>query len=401
MPATGRHSGVSGTIGGRKTVLGAVAAGNFAQLGARMLLSPVVPLVLLDFGATKGGVGLALTGMWAVYALVQFPSGVLADRHGERTVVLVGLGATALGSALVALAPSVFGYGLAVLVLGGGTGLFFAPASSLLSRLFRGHGGALGALTAGGAVAGVVFPAAASIVGVRAGWRPAVALGAVVALPTLAATYRLVPATAPVRPDRTLDALVDLDGLVGVLARPAVAYTVLIAVLTGFTFQAVSSFFPTFLVEHRGLDTAQAGLAFAAAFALSSVAQPLAGRLSDATSRDTAIAGSVVLTATGIAVLLAVPGRPGLLAGTAALGAGISWPGSIQARFMDQLDDDERGFGFGLSRTAYMLLAAPGSGVVGALADASGWPLAYGVVAGLLVVCLAAIGTNRLLGLGL
>lgn len=68
---------------------------------------------------------------------------------------------------------------------------------------------------------------------------------------------------------------------------------------------------------------------------------------------------------------------------------------------MDQFSDDERGFGFGLVRTSYMLLAAPGSAVVGALTDTGGWVLGYGVVVVLLAGCLLALGTNRALGLGL
>jgi MFS family permease len=68
---------------------------------------------------------------------------------------------------------------------------------------------------------------------------------------------------------------------------------------------------------------------------------------------------------------------------------------------MDQLSDAERGFGFGLIRTVYMLLAASGSIVVGWLADTGGWVPAYGVVILLLVGCLLALGTNRALGLEL
>jgi len=393
--------GMETGAGDRWAVLAAVAGGNFAQLGARLLLSPVVPLVLVEFDASKAAVGAALTGMWAVYALVQFPSGVLADRYGERRLVLLGVAGAGLGAGLVAVAPSLVLYGVAALLLGAGTGLFFAPASALLSRLFEDRGGALGALTAAGAVAGVAFPAAGSLVGVRVGWRPAVALGLVVAVPVVVATLRLVPPTPPTAPDRRLRAVVDWDRIFELLGRPGVAYTALLALILGFTFQAFSSFFPTFLHEYRGLSTDVAGLAFGGAFALSSLAQPVAGRVSDAASRDTAIAASALLAGSGIAVLVAVPGAAGLLGGTCLLGIGISWPGPVQARFMDQFAAAERGFGFGLVRSVYMLLAASGSVVVGGLADAFGWPVAYGAVVALLGGCLVVLGANRVLGLGL
>jgi len=384
-----------------RAVLATAAAGNFAQLGARFMISPVVPLVLVAFDATKSQVGLALTGMWGVYALLQFPSGVLADRIGERPLVLVGLGGATLGAALVAVAPSLLLFGLFALVLGAATGLFFSPVSSLLSRLYASRGGALGALTAGGAVAGVAYPALGGLIGARFGWRAAVALGAAIALPVVVASARTLPRLPPANPGRRLRTLIEPGALVRLLGRPGVAFTTLLSVFTGFTFQAFSSFFPTFLVEFRGLTTGEAGLAFGAAFALSAVAQPTAGRLSDATSRDLLIATSVTLAGSGLTVLLLVPGVAGLAVGTALLGVGFSWPGPLQARVMDQFSEAERGFGFGLVRTSYMVLAAPGSAIVGALADTGGWVVGYGVVVALLAACLLALGTNRALGLGL
>ena len=390
---------VSDTV--RRRVLAVTAAGNFAQLGVRFVVGPIVPLVLVEFGASRSGVGGALTAMWAVYALMQFPSGVLADRFGERRLIMTGLAGTVVGGAAVALAPSLVLFGAALVVLGAGSGLFFSPASSLLSRAYDEHGGALSALTAGGALAGVVFPAGAGIVGVRYGWRVAIAAAALVVLPAVLATLLVIPKTPPSSPDRGLSELLNVGRIATLLGRPSLAYTAGIAVLTGFTFQAVSSFLPTFMVQYRGVGTDTAGVLFAVVFGVSAVAQPAAGRLSDAVSRDFALATSAALTATAFIVLLSVEGQFGLYAGTALLGAGISWPGTVQARVMDQLSDDERGFGFGLVRTVYMLLAASGSVVVGSLADAGGWVPAYGVVVLLLVGCLLALGTNRALGLDL
>jgi len=385
----------------RRRVLAVVAAGNFAQLGVRFVIGPIVPLVIVEFDATNAGIGTALTAMWAVYALAQFPSGVLADRFGERRLLLTGLAGTVVGAAAVAVAPSLVLFGAALVVLGTGSGLFFSPGSSLLSRVYDDHGGALSALTAGGAVAGVIFPASAGLIGVRYGWRVAVAAAALVALPVVLATLLFVPKTPPAAPSRGLSELLNVGRILSVLRRPSLAYTAGIAVLTGFTFQAISSFLPTFMVQYRGVGTETAGLLFALVFGISALAQPVGGRLSDAVSRDFAIGLSAALTATAFVVLLAVEGRVGLYAGTALLGAGISWPGAVQARVMDQLSDAERGFGFGLIRTVYMLLAASGSIVVGWLADTGGWVPAYGVVILLLVGCLLALGTNRALGLEL
>jgi hypothetical protein len=55
----------------RRGVLAVVSTGNFAQLGTRLLLGALVPLILADVeGATRSNVGLALSGLWGIYALL-------------------------------------------------------------------------------------------------------------------------------------------------------------------------------------------------------------------------------------------------------------------------------------------------------------------------------------------
>ncbi|SHG47781.1 MFS transporter [Halobaculum gomorrense] len=400
---TGRDAAGASSVdsGRRRLALAAISGGNFSQFGARILLGAVVPFILLEFDTTEATLGLALTGMWATYALAQFPSGVLADRLGERPLVLAGIVGAAVGTALVAVSPTVLVFGAATVVLGAGAGLFFAPATALLSRLYDERGGALSVLTGAGAVAGAAFPAAGGVIAERFGWEVAVGAGVAVAVPAVAATLLFVPAVPPANPERDLSALVDPARIRGILARPPLAYTTALAVLCGFTFQAVSSFLAAFLVAHRGLAPSTAATAFGAVFGISAVAQPANGRVSDALSRDAAVASSVTLAGVGIATLVLMPGLAGTVVGVAVLGAGISWPGPIQARFMDRLTDAERGYGFGLLRTVYMFLAASGSVVTGVVASAAGWPAAYGLVIALLATCLGLLGANRVLGLGL
>ncbi len=398
---SGAVDGPVGSAGSRRSTLAVVAGGNVVQFGVRLLVGAVVPLVLVEFDATRSSIGLALTGLWAVYALLQFPSGVLADRYGEGPLVVLALAVTGLGALLVALAPSVGVFAVCLLVLGGGAGLFFAPASALVSRLYEQQGRALGVLTASGAVAGVLFPAAGGFLGVRFGWRPAVGAGAAVAAVVLVATLLTVPRARPANPGRGLEVLLDLRRHARLLARPPVAYSVVLGVLVGFTFQGVTSFLPTFLVEYHDLTADLAGVAFGAVFGLSSVAQPVAGSLSDRYSRDLAIAISAGVALSGVVLLLAASTDPGLVTGLVLLGVGVSWPGPVQARFFDQLGDDERGYGFGLLRTVYLLLASLGSVVVGSLVDLGGWTAGFGALVAVLGCCVALVTVNRGLELGL
>jgi MFS family permease len=60
-------------------------------------------------------------------------------------------------------------------------------------------------------------------------------------------------------------------------------------------------------------------------------------------------------------------------------------------KVMDHLDEHERSAGFGLFRTAYMVLGAAGSVVTGFVADFFGWGAAFLGLAGLLVGMLGVL----------
>jgi MFS family permease len=377
-----------------QVVLGTLSLGNFAQIGARFVLSPVVPLVILEYDVTKASVGLVLTGMWAVYGLSQFPSGVLADRYGERRILFMGIASTATGSALIALAPAFSIFVMFALLLGIGAGLFFTPGASLLSTLFEDDGKALGVFTAAAAAAGVVYPAVGGFVGGSIGWRYAVGVSALVPIPIALAILLWIPAPSAGTPTEGPSTIVDLGRIRSLLGRPGVIYSILLAVMFGFVFQAITSFLPTFLQEYHGLTTGMAGLTFGIMFALSAIVQPVTGAFSDRTSRDVALGITALTTGTAILILLFIPGLTAVLLGTIVLGTGMSWPGVLQARLMDQLPEDRRGFGFGFMRTVYMFFAAAGSVVVGTIADQGGWQLGYGSIAALLCVTIVILASG-------
>jgi MFS family permease len=389
------------TAAERRGVLYVLASGNGVVFGTRLLLGALVPFILLDLQTTKATVGLALSGMWAIYALFQFPSGVLADTYGERRLLILGLSGSGLGAVVVALAPNLPVFAVFLLFLGASAGLYYPPATVLVTRLYDEHGGAIGTLSAFGAFAGLLYPTVGGFAVDYLGWRVVLALTAVVTGAVLLATFSVVSRARPVKADTGLRASIDVSMYRSLLARPSILYTIALAVILIFTFQAISSFYPTFLVEFHGIDEGLAGAMLGGVLGVSTVAQPLTGRFSDIASRDAALAVSTTLIITSLVVLLGVRTTTGAVGGSVVLGLGISYPGPLQARFIDLLGESERGYGFGLVRTVYMFCGASGSVVVGTVADASGWVLAYGVVAALLVGCLLLLGANRLFSLGL
>lgn len=386
---------------GRYVVLGSAAAANFGQFGARIAISPFVLAIAATFGRSKSEIGLVLTLLWAIYALFQFPSGVFADRHGERRVVLLALGLATVGAVLVAWAPTFLAFALAAVVLGSGAGMYFPAGTALLDRRFERTGEAFSFHSAGGPVAGLAVPVGASLVAARLGWRAGVIVGAAAAaIGFLAIAFGMGPTPAASAEMRIRDRLIP-ETAVEILSRPRVAFTTLLGVLGMYVFQAFVSFFPAFLQEYHGLSTGGSSFATGVAFVLIAAVLPLVGRAGDTFGHDIFLVVPFLATAAGFATLLVPVGLPAIAAGVLLVGFGLTWGGVLQSRFMREFADDERGTGFGLVRTTFVLLGSVGSATTGFLADTGGWPLAVGVIVVLLVLAAVLVTGNRLFGLGL
>jgi YNFM family putative membrane transporter len=384
----------------RHTVLGLCTLAFASTMLARLVISPVVPDVTDGFGVSTGAVGLALSGMWAAYALTQFPSGILGDRFGERRVILAAVGITGCASLLLALSPTFAVFAVLTVALGAGAGLHYSVATTLLTKEFDDIGRAIGVHVAGGPLAGLIAPVVATAVATRYDWRAGVAVGAAVAVPVFVAFAWRVESTPPERPDESMRDRMAIRPLVALLSRPPIAFTTLVAFLGAFCWQATASFLPTFLVAFRDLPETSAGLLFSAYFVVNGLSQPTIGWVSDRIGRDGAAAATMGLGVVGYAALVAGP-RVALLPAVVCVGAAMTWGAPLQSRYFDTFEADERGAAFGLVRTAYMILGASGSVVVGVLSDLAGWEAAYGLLVGVMGLGLALLLGNRALRLGL
>ena len=164
-----------------RRVLVVLMGGFFAAMAARLIVSPIVPYAVSTFDTTPGVLGLALSGMWLAYALAQLPAGVLAAQYGTRPLIVTGLLFTASASGLLAIAPSVLVFAIAVVSLGIGPGLYFPAAAVLLTETSENVGEALGLHLAGGDSAGIVIPFVVTAIASVQGWQAAPLVGLFVA----------------------------------------------------------------------------------------------------------------------------------------------------------------------------------------------------------------------------
>lgn len=385
------------SVSGKRRVLLGCTIAFFVTMVGRLVISPVVPDIAGTFDASNTLIGLALSGMWLAYALAQFPSGLLGDRVGERLVILVAVGGTAGASLLLALSPTFALFFVFTILLGGMAGLHYSVATTLLSREFENTGTAIGIHSAGAPVAGLLAPVAAAYVGTLFGWRYAIGLATLVAVPSLFVVAAWIEPTQPRHPNTPMADRVQWSIIWELLSRPPIAGTMLIAILAAFIWQGTASFLPAFLIEHRGFSTTSAGIVFAAYFVIQGIGQPGMGWLSDRIGRDAAMSVCMLTGAIGYVLYVYGPGLASIAVATFLIGIAMSWGATMLPKFLDHMHPDEEGMGFGLVRSTYMVVGATGSVGTGLLADLLGWGGAFLVLGGIAAgIFLALVGAAML-----
>lgn len=366
----------------------------FVTFFARLVFSPVVPFIVEDFAISNTEIGFTLTGMWLAYGLSQNPSGLLADRFGEKAIILLAVGGTALAAMVIAGVP------IFAVFLGAFAGFEYSVATVLLSRTFEDMGRAVSVHSLGAPLAGLLAPASAAWVGVRFGWQTAMLLAIGLAIPVFALLLWRVRPTPPRKPKRPIREGFELSTVVPLIRRPPVVYSIGLAVLATFVLNGTISFLPTFLVNHRGQAPAIAGVLFSGYFVARGGFQLVVGHLFDEYGRDLALGLCMVASAGGLALFVYGPGFGAVLGAAALAGLGAAYFPALDSRFLDVIGEEEKGAEFGLVRTIYVVLSSMGSVSVGLLADLYGWPTAFTVLAGLSSLVVAALLVNWSFDLG-
>jgi sugar phosphate permease len=357
---------------------GAGAQGAFAAVVQG--LPSLGPALRESFSLSLSQLGLVLASGSVGAMLTVFAWGVLADRIGERIVIVIGLGGSAAALVGASLASDVVAL-IAALAL---SGMLSASAIAASGRAVAGwfgrdeRGFALGirhaALPLAAALAALALPGLAALGGVRA------SLLALAAVSMLAAAFAAVylrdpPGDAEDGQHRLGQALRDprlLRLIAGAAAMTIVQWGTL-------------AFVVTFLHEERGLTVGVAAAVLSGLQLAGGVTRVVTGRISDrrgqrvAPLRFIALAQAVVFASTAAllgasnALLLPVV----LLGGSLA----VSWqalPGTIAAEVARA---DDRGGALGFQTTVLVLAAALTPPAFGALVAATSWAAGFGSLA--------------------
>jgi MFS family permease len=342
------------------------------------------------YGVSNATIGAAFSALMVAYALMQFPSGALADRRGPVPVITAGAVLAGVGAlALLVAEPFPLLVG-GMLLVGLGTGAHKTVAVRLLTMIHPSRTGrALGALDTIAAFGGVAAPAA--VVFFLPNWRGLFLAGGLVTL-ALAGLFALrTPERLPEGEGQGTDANDDEAGVplaayARSLKQPRVALFVAVTVAVSFGYNGAVAFLPLYLTDAAGLSTAVASALYSGLFVVSLV-QLGTGELADRAGRLPVLLATVGAAALGVALLQVVSGA--LAVGAAVVVFGLGGHGYRPARsafLMSILPDEAAGGGLGVVRTVLMSSAAVAPAVTGYLIDARSFSFAFGALAASLVL---------------
>ncbi|RLM52550.1 MFS transporter [Halorubrum sp. Atlit-28R] len=364
----------------------------------RYLFPPLFESIQGAYGVSNAVVGTAFTGFMIVYALLQFPSGAVADRLGPVRVIVAGALVAGAGSLAVVVDAPFAALVAAMLVIGAGTGVHKTVSVRLIARVYPARTGRmLGAHDTLGAMGGVAAPAvvvavlsappALAAVLARlpgADWRAPFLLTGVLAVGLAAATAVRLSGSA------AADGATDGDDDPGAAAylrlfrNPRFAAFVLVTVAFSFAYNGTVAFLPLYLSEAAALPATTASLLYSALFAVTFV-QLASGDLSDRLGRLPVMVAALGLATAALGGLVALAGAGAVPLGALVVALGLGSHGFRPVRgayLVEALPDRLAGGGLGVVRTLLMGGGALAPSAVGIVADVVGFRPAFGLLAG-------------------
>lgn len=160
------------------TIWGIAMLAQFVNMFHRVAGSVAIDRIMADFDISAATAGILLATYFYVYAIMQFPSGVLADYVGPKKMITLGCLLAGVGSVVFGMSPSLSVLYLGRFLLSLGVSVVYLSVLKLqtywfASRHFARITSVTGFLAHAGSLVGMT-PMALLII--TAGWRPAFVL---------------------------------------------------------------------------------------------------------------------------------------------------------------------------------------------------------------------------------
>jgi MFS family permease len=350
---------------------------HFVHDGFSEILYVLLPVWAAEFRLSLWQVGFIRTAYTGGMAAFQIPAGLLAERFGERRLLMLGTLVTASAFIVVAAAAGGFVPLLLLLTLGGlGSGVQHPLSSSVVAKAYEDgpRRAALGTYNFAGDIGKVSSAALIGLVAAFAGWRVAAtgygAVGIVAALVLVVVLAGLDAGSAPERARVTEN---DRPAPAGWGIRDARGFQALSAIgmIDNSTRSGLLTFLPFVLVA-KGLSVAGVGGALALVFAGGAMGKFVCGVVAERVGIVRTVVLTEAATSVGIIAILAAP-LPVAMLLLVPLGVALNGTSSVlYATVADLVTAERRSRAYGLYYTLTIAASAVGPTFYGLVGDAVG-----------------------------
>lgn len=361
-----------------------VSLGWFLVLSGRLSISALLVSIEKSLQIGHAEAGLALTGMWLTYALMQFPSGIISDIKGRKISILLAMTIFSFAYLFIGLSSSYLIFFVTLILLGVGGGSFPTVGIAMITDIFKEKKGrALGVQSSAGSLAGVV-PVFASVVALHYGWRTFFFILAATSLFSTYLFFRCAEESTRLPGKVSLKSRF-IEGI-GILREKEILLIFLVNLALTFTWIGYMSFFPAYLIEGKTFSGLETSVALAILATTGVVLKPFIGALSDKYDKKlvlliltflSSLAAFTLVYTSSIVVVFLVSF---ILSFTSA-----AFP-VISSYLMSKWEEKGRGGKLGFYRTLVILFGSPTSAIMGFSASKYGFDVPFLSIAILLLI---------------
>lgn len=360
---------------GRGWILFAISAGWFLSIGVRVVFPALIPYFQLEFGMSLTAAGLMITALWAAYAFGQFPGGVLGDRYGERNMLVFSTALSTVAVVAVAISPSTELLFFGTIAFGFATALFGPLRFTIFTHVFPDRTGtAVGITMSSGNVGNALLPIVAGSVAAYATWRYSFWLVAPLFAIVTVVLWSLVPGRSD--EEKESNGQLSLRGIRTAaqninraITKDGILRITLVQIIMAIAYQGFVAFYPTYLIDVKGLSPAVATTLFGLFFGFAIFVQPIAGGLQDRIGAKPTLLALVSVFFVSLVGLWFADGLLSLVVLTLLLSSRTG-TGVINNTFIaNKLPEDVKASGLGFLRTSWIAIGALAPVAIGALGD--------------------------------
>jgi MFS family permease len=350
-------------------------------------------IIAKEFGASLFALGMLANILGLSFGITALPAGLIADRTGERNLLILCCLAMGVSAIAVGLSLNIYMLGLCFLVLGLALGIYHPTGAATIARIVRQRGVGFAYHGIGGNIGIALGPIMAGATASLLGWRAPYFIFAIPALILAAMIFFTT------RGELSFDHRSPTNKVLEEKASlpPIILPLVLIfcaQVLNGFIYRGVVTFLPLYLSERINLAFLNVDIVLIAgsfttlALAFGVLGQLLGGYLSERIRRET-LCFTIALAV--VPSLLTVGSSQGLILMLAAISFGFSYFMSqpvFNSLIADYSPSNWRGRMYGMAFFCSFGIGSFSAGILGYVADSLGTNWVFIVSAGFAVLAL-------------